>query len=58
MLDILRKLDLDSQIEVINEKCNANKKYILDSSGKSFKCLIQLEQQLNFLKMLNVSIEN
>ena len=33
MLDILRKLDLDSQIEVINEKCNANKKYILDSSG-------------------------
>ena len=50
MLDILRKLDLDSQIEVINEKCNANKKYILDSSGKSFKCLIQLEQQLNFLK--------
>lgn len=50
MLDILRKLDLDSQIEVINEKCNANKKYILDSSGEIIQVPNSIGTTIEFLK--------
>lgn len=50
MIDILRQLGQEAQVEVLSNKCTANKKYILDSSGEIVQVPDSVSTALNFAK--------
>ncbi|KAI5963644.1 HEM14 [Candida pseudojiufengensis] len=50
MIDILRKLGLEDQIEVIHKSSIANKKYITDSTGELIQVPNSLKTFIEFMK--------
>ncbi|RCK60836.1 Protoporphyrinogen oxidase [Candida viswanathii] len=50
MIDILRQLGLQSQVEVLSKTCIANKKYILDSSREIVQVPDSIGSAVNFAK--------
>ncbi|KAI3402699.2 HEM14 [Candida oxycetoniae] len=54
MIDILRKLNLENQIEVLDKNSNANKKYITDAQGEIVQVPNSISSTINFLKRVEV----